>query len=57
VPRRNPDAVTNPNHLNLCMAATANTWIDGGHLEPPLRRYPTTKRTKYAFANLQRRLA
>jgi hypothetical protein len=53
---RNPDAVTN--HLNFCMAATAITWIYGAHLEQaPPRRYPTTKRTEYAFADLRRRLA
>ena len=53
---RNPDAVTN--HLNFCMAATAITWIYGAHLEhAPPRRYPTTKRTEYAFADLRRRLA
>ena len=53
---RNPDAVTN--HLNFCMAATAITWIYGAHLEhAPPRRYSTTKRTEYAFADLRRRLA
>jgi hypothetical protein len=55
-PTRNPDAVTN--HLNFCMAATAITWIYGAHLEhAPPRRYSTTKRTEYAFADLRRRLA
>jgi len=40
------------------MAATAITWIYGAHLEhAPPRRYSTTKRTEYAFADLRRRLA
>jgi hypothetical protein len=53
---RHPDAVTN--HLNFCMVATAITWIYGAHLEQaPPRRYATTKRTEYAFADLRRRLA
>ena len=53
---RNPDAVTN--HLNFCMAATAITWIYGAHLaKAPPRRYATTKRTEYAFADLRRALA
>jgi hypothetical protein len=53
---RNPDAVTN--HLNFCMAATAITWIYGEQLaKAPPRRYATTKRTEYAFADLRRRLA
>jgi hypothetical protein len=54
--RYNPDAVTN--RLNFCMAATSITWISGAHLEhTPPRRYSTTKRTEYAFADLRRRLA
>jgi hypothetical protein len=53
---RNPDAVTN--HLNFCMAATAIVWIYGAHLEKtPPRRYPTTQRTEYAFADLRRTLS
>ena len=40
------------------MVATAITWIDGAHFEQaPPRRYPTTKRTEYAFAALRCRLA
>jgi len=54
--KRHPDAVTN--HLNFCLAATAITWIYGAQLEQaPPRRYATTKRTEYAFADLWRRLA
>ena len=53
---RNPDAVTN--HLNFCMAAATMTWIYGAHLpKAPARRYATTKRTEYAFADLRRALA
>ena len=53
---RNPDAVTN--HLTICMAATAITWIYGASLEhAPPRRYATHQRTEYAFADLRRRLA
>ena len=53
---RNPDAVTN--HLHFCMAATTITWIYGAHLhKAPARRYATTKRTEYAFADLRRALA
>ena len=53
---RNPDAVTN--HLNFCMAAATITWIYGAHLpKAPARRYATTKRTEYAFADLRRALA
>lgn len=53
---RNPDAVNN--HLHFCMAATTITWIYGAHLhQAPPRRYATTKRTEYAFADLRRALA
>jgi hypothetical protein len=53
---RTPEAVTN--HLNFCMVATAITWIYGAQLaKAPPRRYATTKRTEYAFADLRRRLA
>jgi hypothetical protein len=53
---RNPDAVTN--QLNFCRVATAITWIYGAHLQQaPPRRYATTNRTEYAFADLRRALA
>ena len=53
---RTPEAVTN--HLNFCMAATAITWIYGEQLaKAPPRRYATTQRIEYAFADLRRRLA
>lgn len=53
---RTPEAVTN--HLNFCMAATAITWIYGAQLaKAPPRRYATTQRIEYAFADLRRRLA
>ncbi|WP_295446613.1 hypothetical protein [uncultured Thiodictyon sp.] len=40
------------------MAASAIPWIYGEHLaNAQPRRYATTKRTEYAFADLRRRLA
>ena len=40
------------------MAATAITWIYGAQLaKAPPRRYATTQRIEYAFADLRRRLA
>ena len=52
---RNPNAVTN--HLHFCMMATTITWIYGtSRLHAPPRRYATSERTEFAFADLRRAL-